>query len=44
MQRYLNEFTFRLNEGNCKNNTMDRIESLVLKTVRHRLTYRRLVD
>jgi hypothetical protein len=27
--RYVNEFTFRLNEGNVKNHTLTRLESLV---------------
>ncbi len=29
MVAYVNEFTFRLNEGNVKRHTLDRLESLV---------------
>src|SRR6185437_4634602 len=43
MQRYVDEFTFRLStEGNCKVHTMDRIGSLSDKTVGKRLTYKTL--
>jgi ISXO2-like transposase domain len=31
MQRYVDEFTYRLNEGNCKVHTMDGIDALVAK-------------
>ena len=37
--RYVNEFTFRLNEGNVKIHTMDRLNSLVKGAVGKRLTY-----
>jgi hypothetical protein len=37
--RYVNEFTFRLNEGNVEVPTMDRLCSLVDATVGRRLTY-----
>jgi transposase-like protein len=43
MQRYVDEFTYRLNEGNCKVHTMDRIDSLVAKTDGVRLTYKALI-
>lgn len=41
--RYVNEFTFRLNDGNVKRHTMDRLDSLVKATVGSRITYRGLV-
>jgi transposase-like protein len=43
MQRYVDEFTFRLNEGNCKVHTMARIGALSDKTVGKRLTYKALI-
>lgn len=43
LQRYVDEFAFRLNEGNCKIQTLDRINALVSKTVGVRLTYRELI-
>jgi transposase-like protein len=41
---YVNEFTFRLNEGNVKINLMDRISSLSVGTMGKRLTYKRLTE
>jgi ISXO2-like transposase domain len=43
MQRYVDEAAFRLNEGNCKIHTLDRIASLSDKTVGVRLTYKTLI-
>jgi transposase-like protein len=43
MQRYVDEFAFRLNEGNCKVHTMNRIDALSDKTVGVRLTYKALI-
>jgi transposase-like protein len=43
MQRYVDEFSFRLNEGNCKVHTMTRIESMIAKTDGVRLTYKALI-
>ena len=40
--RYVDEFTFRLNEGNVKRPTMKRLESLVKGAVGKRLTYKTL--
>jgi len=40
---YINEFAFRLNEGNCKIDTVDRLESLVWGVSGKRLTYKMLV-
>ena len=39
LARYVDEFTFRLNEGNVKIHTMDRLNSLVKGAVGKRLTY-----
>ena len=44
MARYVNEFTFRLNEGNVNRRTMDRLDSLVRGTVGKRITYERLIS
>ena len=41
-QRYVDEVTFRLNEGNCKVKTMNRIDALFAKAIGVRLTYRNL--
>jgi transposase-like protein len=43
MQLYIDEFVFRLNEGNCVIDTVDRLESLVQGVAGKRLTYRMLV-
>ncbi len=40
--RYVNEFTFRLNEGNVKNHTLDRLASFVSATAGRRITYKEL--
>ena len=42
MTRYVNEFTFRLNQGNVKRHTTERIDSLVKGSIGKRLTYRSL--
>lgn len=42
-QRYVDEFTFRLNEGNCKVESMDRIDAILRKTNGKRLTYEKLI-
>lgn len=41
--RYVNEFAFRLNEGNVRHHTMTRLESLVGAVVGKRLTYADLI-
>jgi transposase-like protein len=41
--RYVNEFTFRLNEGNVERHTLQRLESFVDGTAGKRLTYKRLI-
>jgi len=43
LQRYVDEFTYRLNEGNCKVHTYDRIEALLAKANGVRLTYQKLI-
>ena len=42
-ERTVDEFTFRLNEGNVANHTTRRLDSFVDATVGKRLTYRRLI-
>lgn len=39
----VDEFAFRLNEGNCKRHTLARLDSLIDATNGKRLTYKRLV-
>ncbi len=41
--RYVNEFAFRLNDGNVRRHTTKRLESLVSGVSNRRLTYKRLV-
>lgn len=41
--RYVNEFTFRLNDGNVRRHTTKRLESLIEGVAKRRLTYKRLV-
>jgi transposase-like protein len=42
LQRYVDEFAYRLNEGNVRVHTMDRIDALINKTLGVRLTYANL--
>lgn len=42
--RYVDEFAFRLNEGNVKNRTLDRLDSFVTATAGKRLTYKGLIQ
>ena len=42
LQRYVNEFSFRLNQGACANHTLDRIDAMLAGSVNKRLTYARL--
>lgn len=39
LQRYVAECTFRLNEGNCRVHTYDRIDALLRKAANTRITY-----
>jgi transposase-like protein len=41
--RYVNEFTFRLNEGNVERHTLDRLNSFVEATAGRRITYKNLI-
>ncbi|MGA7384377.1 MAG: IS1595 family transposase [Methylocella sp.] len=41
--RYVDEFTFRLNEGNVKHHTLTRLESLIGAAAGKRLTYEDLI-
>lgn len=43
IDRYVNEFTFRLNEGNCQIDTIDRIKSLISGAKYKTLTYKELI-
>jgi transposase-like protein len=43
LHRYVDEFTFRLNEGNVARHTLERLDSLILGTDSKRLTYKRLI-
>jgi transposase-like protein len=42
MARYVDEFTFRLNDGNVRRHTWDRLDSFVDAVAGKRLTYQRL--
>ncbi len=42
LARYVDEFSFRLNEGNVKRHTWDRLDSFVSAVAGKRLTYERL--
>jgi transposase-like protein len=44
LDRYVDEFSFRLNEGNVKNHTLTRLDSFVEATAGKRLTYKRLIQ
>ena len=44
LNRYVDEFSFRLNEGNVKNHTLTRLESFIDGTVGKRLTYKALIQ
>lgn len=44
LDRYVSEFAFRLNDGNCKRHTLDRLDSLIRSASGKRLTYKRLIQ
>lgn len=44
LHRYVDEFTFRLNDGNVKVRTLDRLDSFVRATAGKRLTYEGLIQ
>ena len=43
LNRYVDEFTFRLNEGDVKRHTVERLDSLMTAAVGRRLTYKDLI-
>ena len=43
LSRYVDEFSFRLNEGDVKRHTLDRLDSFVDGAVGKRLTYKSLI-
>jgi len=43
LARYVNEFSFRLNDGDVKRHTLDRLNSFIDATARKRLTYAELI-
>ena len=42
LHRYIDEFSFRLDKGNCAIDTIDRVRSLVQNSQHKRLTYEKL--
>jgi transposase-like protein len=44
LPRYVDEFTFRLNDGEVKRHTTERLDSLVAATVGRRITYKELIS
>ena len=44
LSRYINEFSFRLNDGNAKNHTYVRLASLFKHCIGSRITYKELVN
>ena len=44
LSRYVNEFVFRQNEGNCKTDTVDRIKSLCMLSKGKYLSYKSLIN
>ena len=43
LSRYVDEFTFRLNDGNVKIQTLDRLNSFISSSAQKRLTYAELI-
>ncbi len=44
LDRYVNEVTFRLNEGNVRVHTLDRLAAFTERAFRHRITYKELTS
>jgi transposase-like protein len=44
LNRYVSEFTFRLNDGKVQRHTFDRLDSLIANVVGKRLTYQNLIE
>ena len=43
-QQYVNEFVFRLNDGNCQIDTIDRLDALIRSFEGKRITYKKLIN
>ena len=43
MGEYVKEFTFRLNQGNCQIDTVDRMRSFIVGSVNKYISYRELI-
>ena len=43
IKRYVNEFTWRLNEGNVKRHSLERLDSLIVAVTGHQITYEKLI-
>jgi ISXO2-like transposase domain len=44
LHRYVDEFTFRLHEGDVKRHTVERMDSFIGKAAGKRLTYKALIQ
>jgi transposase-like protein len=44
LHRYVDEFTFRLNDGNVERTSMERLASLLERSIGKRLTYKGLIS
>ena len=44
LRRYIDEFTFRLNDGNVRRHTVARLDSMIDGTAGKRLTYKGLIQ
>jgi transposase-like protein len=44
LHRYVDEFTFRLNDGNVERHTMERLDSLMASAIGKRLTYKGMIS
>lgn len=44
LHRYVNEFAFRLNDGDVARHTLDRLDSLTSASFEKRLTYKKLIS
>lgn len=44
MGHYVNEFVFRLNEGNVQNHSMVRLDHIIKNVMGKRLTYEELTE
>lgn len=44
LARYADEFAFRLNDGDVRRHTLERLDSLIAATIGRRLTYAELIS